>query len=49
LFHEQDKTLANRIKLVSEEFNENVPVMEIIDFLNKEKSRSVCKPKNVNK
>ena len=49
LFHEQDKTLANRIKLVSKDFYENEPVMEIIDFLNKEKSRSVCKPKNANK
>ncbi|MAZ79446.1 MAG: acyl-[acyl-carrier-protein]--UDP-N-acetylglucosamine O-acyltransferase [Gammaproteobacteria bacterium] len=49
LFHEQGETFANRIKLVAEEFNENEPVMEIINFLNKEKSRSVCKPKNVNK
>ena len=49
LFNEQDETFANRIKLVSKKFNQNEPVMEIINFLNKEKSRSVCKPKNVNK
>jgi len=49
LFHEQGDTFANRIKLVSKEFKENEPVMEIISFLNEEKSRSVCKPKNVNK
>ena len=48
LFHDKVKTFADRIKLVSEEFNQNEPVMEIISFLNKEKTRSVCKPKNVN-
>ena len=48
LFHNQDNTLASRVKLVAEEFGQNEPVMEIISFLTKDKSRPICKPKNVN-
>ena len=47
LFFTQDRTISTRIKEVSEEFAENEPVMEVVNFLTKEKSRSLCKPKDV--
>ena len=47
LFVSNEGTISDRIKEVSEDFSGNVPVMEIVDFLTKEKSRSICKPKNV--
>ena len=47
LFSSQDGTLLERIKEVSEEFAKNEPVMEVVSFLTKDKSRSICKPKNV--
>ena len=47
LFFNQEGTMSNRIKEVSEDFIENEPVMEIVSFLTKEKSRSICKPKDV--
>ena len=40
-------TISERIKEVSEDFGDNEPVMEIVEFLTQEKSRSICKPKNV--
>ena len=46
LFSSQDGTLLDRIKEVSEEFSKNEPVMEVVSFLTKDKSRSICKPKN---
>lgn len=47
LFFTQDGTISERIKEVSEDFSNNEPVMEVVSFLTKEKSRSICKPKNV--
>ena len=47
LFFTQDGTISERIKEVSEDFSKNEPVMEVVNFLTKEKSRSICKPKNV--
>ncbi len=47
LFFNQEGTMSNRIKEVSEDFIDNEPVMEIVSFLTKEKSRSICKPKDV--
>lgn len=47
LFVSNEGTIAERIKEVSEDFNDNEPVMEIVNFLIQEKSRSICKPKNV--
>ena len=47
LFFTQDRTISTRIKEVSEEFSNNEPVMEVVNFLTKEKSRSLCKPKDV--
>ena len=47
LFINNEGTISERIKEVSEDFNNNEPVMEIVEFLTKEKSRSICKPKNV--
>lgn len=47
LFFTQDGTISDRIKEVSEDFSKNEPVMEVVNFLTKEKSRSICKPKNV--
>ena len=46
LFHKKDETLSIRIKLVAGEFSENEPVMEIVSFLTKEKTRSICKPQD---
>lgn len=48
LFFNQEGTISKRIKEVSEDFSDNEPVMEIVNFLTKEKSRSICKPKDVN-
>ena len=47
LFVSNEGTISERIKEVSEDFNKNEPVMEIVEFLTKEKTRSICKPKNV--
>ena len=47
LFVSNEGTISDRIKEVSEDFSKNIPVMEIVDFLTKEKSRSICKPRNV--
>ena len=47
LFFTQDRTISTRIKEVSDEFTDNEPVMEVVNFLTKEKSRSICKPKDV--
>lgn len=47
LFSSYEGTFSDRVKEISEEFSENEPVKEIVNFLNKEKSRSICKPKNV--
>ena len=47
LFISNEGTISDRIKEVSEDFNDNEPVMEIVEFLTQEKSRSICKPKNV--
>ncbi|PPR27554.1 MAG: Acyl-[acyl-carrier-protein]--UDP-N-acetylglucosamine O-acyltransferase [Alphaproteobacteria bacterium MarineAlpha9_Bin4] len=47
LFVSNEGTISERIKEVSEDFSKNEPVMEIVEFLTKEKSRSICKPKNV--
>ncbi len=47
LFVSNEGTIAARIKEVSEDSSKNEPVMEIVEFLTKEKSRSICKPKNV--
>ena len=47
LFVSNEGTISERIKEVSEDFGDNEPVMEIVEFLTQEKSRSICKPKNV--
>ena len=48
LFSNQEVTFSDRIKEVSEEFLDNEPIQEIVQFLKSEKSRSICKPKNAN-
>ena len=48
LFSSQEGTFTDRVKEVSEEFLDNEPIQEIVQFLKSEKSRSVCKPKNAN-
>tara|TARA_Y100001935_G_scaffold137489_1_gene113797 strand:+ start:427 stop:1224 length:798 start_codon:yes stop_codon:yes gene_type:complete len=48
LFSSQEGTLSSRLKEVADSFSENEPAMEIVAFLNKKKSRSICQPKNVN-
>ena len=48
LFSSQEGTFSERVKEVSEEFTNNEPVKEIVNFLKSEKSRSICKPKNAN-
>lgn len=40
-------TLEERIEDVSEHFGKSKAVMEIIDFMRSEKSRSICQPKNL--
>ena len=46
LFSSQEGTFSERVKEVSEEFTNNEPVKEIVNFLKSEKSRSICKPKD---
>ena len=48
LFSSQEGTFSDRVKEVSEEFTDNEPIQEIVQFLKSEKSRSICKPKNAN-
>ena len=48
LFSSQEGTFTDRVKEVSEEFLDNEPIQEIVQFLKSEKSRSICKPKNAN-
>ena len=48
LFSSQEGTFSDRVKEVSEEFLDNEPIQEIVQFLKSEKSRSICKPKNAN-
>ena len=48
LFSSQEGTLSSRLKEVADSFSENEPAMEIVAFLNKKKSGSICQPKNVN-
>ena len=48
LFSSQEGTFSERVKEVSEEFTNNEPVKEIVNFLKSEKSRSICKPKDAN-
>ena len=48
LFSSQEGTFSDRVKEVSEEFLDNEPIQEIVQFLKREKSRSICKPKNAN-
>ena len=48
LFSSQEGTFSDRVKEVSEEFLDNEPIQEIVQFLKGEKSRSICKPKNAN-
>lgn len=48
LFSSIEGTFSDRVKEVSDEFFNNEPVQEIVNFLSKEKSRSICKPKNDN-
>ncbi len=48
LFSSQEATFSDRVKEVSEEFSDNEPIQEIVQFLKSEKSRSICKPKNAN-
>ncbi len=46
LFMSEEGTMSNRIKEVEEEFFDNEPVMEILEFLKNDSSRTFCKPKN---
>ena len=48
LFSSQEGIFSDRVNEVSEEFLENEPIQEIVEFLKSEKSRSICKPKNAN-
>ena len=48
LFSSQEGIFSDRVKEVSEEFSDNEPIQEIVQFLKSEKSRSICKPKNAN-
>ena len=48
LFSSQEGTFSDRVNEVSEEFLDNEPIQEIVQFLKSEKSRSICKPKNAN-
>ena len=48
LFSSQEGIFSDRVKEVSEEFLDNEPIQEIVQFLKSEKSRSICKPKNAN-
>jgi len=44
LIFAQEGTLAERLEDVAEDFSENVPVMEILDFIRKDSSRAICQP-----
>lgn len=46
LLFANEGTMAERIKDVAEMFKDVEPVMEIIDFLNSDSSRSFCQPKS---
>ena len=48
LFSSQEGIFSDRVKEVSEEFSDNEPIQEIVQFLKSEKTRSICKPKNAN-
>lgn len=45
LLFAQEGTMSERIEDVKELFADNEPVMEIVDFIKSESSRSVCQPK----
>lgn len=40
----EEGTMAERVADVVEDFSENEPVMEIIDFIRSDSSRGICKP-----
>jgi len=42
-------TIQERLKDVSDEFNKNEPVMDIVKFIGGNASRAICQPKNGNK
>ena len=42
-------TIQERIKDVSDEFKNNEPVMDIVEFIEGSASRAICQPKNGNK
>lgn len=44
LIFAEEGTLAERVADVVEDFSENEPVMEIIDFIRSDSSRGICKP-----
>ena len=37
-------TLAERLDDVAEDFSDNEPVMEIVDFIRADSSRAICQP-----
>jgi len=45
LLFAQEGTMEERVKDVAEMFSEVEPVMEIVDFISSDSSRSVCQPK----
>jgi len=44
LIFAQEGTLAERLEDVAEDFSDNEPVMEILDFIRKDSSRAICQP-----
>ena len=44
LIFAQEGTLAERLQDVEEDFSDNEPVMEILDFIRKDSSRAICQP-----
>ncbi len=44
LIFAQEGTLSERLEDVAEDFADNEPVMEILDFIRKDSSRSICQP-----
>jgi UDP-N-acetylglucosamine acyltransferase len=44
LIFAQEGTLVERLEDVAEDFSENEPVMEILDFIRKDSSRAICQP-----
>lgn len=44
LIFAEEGTMAERVADVVEDFSENEPVMEIIDFIRSDSSRGICKP-----